>query len=203
MGLAGVLSAAGDIGGGLVSGAFNAAESAKARHWQEKMYDQRHQREVNDLRAAGLNPILSAGASPGGVGGAPSATMPDLGGAVGEGISTALAVKNAKADLDIKAKESHNRQLDVEAKQRMYDWLDKNPQWKDMYYAGMLAHGAGMNPNVMTPVMTANSGNMAQRVRDAVDSMRDWVFGPGADHRPAEISKEEIRQRFGKPKGGE
>lgn len=42
---------------------FNANEAQKSRDWQERMSKHSHQYEVADLKAAGLNPVLSAGGS--------------------------------------------------------------------------------------------------------------------------------------------
>lgn len=51
---------AANIIGGADANRKNIHEARRARRWQETMYNTAHQREVEDLREAGLNPILSA-----------------------------------------------------------------------------------------------------------------------------------------------
>lgn len=69
---------------------FNSAEAQKNRDWQQMMSNTAHQREVADLQAAGLNPILSAS---GGNGAAVTS------GATASGVTSA----GAKGEVDTSA----------------------------------------------------------------------------------------------------
>jgi len=76
--------------------ALGVREAQRNREFQERMSSTAHQREVEDLQKAGLNPMLSAnqGASQ------PSGAMADYGG-LDRAVANALAVRQANATIEL------------------------------------------------------------------------------------------------------
>lgn len=91
----------GDIAGAGISAASNAKQAELNRQFQERMSNTSHQRQVADMRAAGINPMLSgmkgAGAStPGGA----QATMPDLSGIGSRAATSAAGYQQRRAQRE-------------------------------------------------------------------------------------------------------
>ncbi|AXH74197.1 MAG: DNA pilot protein [Microviridae sp.] len=93
---------------------FNSAQAAVTMNWQKMMSDTAHQREVADLKAAGINPMVTAmggtGASTPSGATAAATGNPKMENAIGVGMSTALQsarlrqdLKNAQADIILKS----------------------------------------------------------------------------------------------------
>ena len=70
-----VLGPVGSLVGGIFTNSANQKMASDNRDWQREVSSTAHQREVADLKAAGLNPILSAGGAGAATGAGAQATM--------------------------------------------------------------------------------------------------------------------------------
>lgn len=89
----------GDALGGIAQGVASAASARKQMAFQERMSSTAHQREVKDLQAAGLNPLLSVmggpgASSPGGAG----SQIPDI-------AASAAHIRRTRGELALMTKE--------------------------------------------------------------------------------------------------
>lgn len=110
MGFGAILSGVGSIGsavGGFFGNSSASKEAAKNREWQERMDNTKRQRDVEDLLAAGLNPILAAqygGSVPSGAVAAQTNPMSGL----GENVNSAVKMTTIdKRKLDIEQQQTN------------------------------------------------------------------------------------------------
>lgn len=90
------------LGGFGASSANKAASKAQKREqaFIREQMNNRHQWEVDDLKAAGLNPMLSAGAAPS-MGGSPTRQIFDEGAAAGAGAVSATSSRRNSKESDL------------------------------------------------------------------------------------------------------
>lgn len=94
------LGIAAGIGGTIYSARAAKEEAEKNRKFQAEMSNTAHQREVRDLMASGLNPLLSANSGASSPSGS-MADLPDFGDAISRHTAAALAVRAAESNIEL------------------------------------------------------------------------------------------------------
>lgn len=121
-------------GAGILGTVANLWSASNQMKFQERMANTAHQREVEDLRKAGLNPILSAmrGGAPSPAGA--SATAQDMKG-IGEGVASAARLKA----VDLKHLENETKQADTAAAAQASQAAKNLAEMKHLEFANELA----------------------------------------------------------------
>jgi len=144
----------------------NRANTALAREqmaFQERMSSTAHQREVADLRAANLNPVLSAkygGAS------TPSGAMPTIQNPHANTRIRGIELATAMANNELTKSEARGAKADAEIKEQESRMRTKEPVGKALEWLRLFQNSAGS--------LVGTVGNLIPQVR-AVNALRGAV----------------------------
>lgn len=188
------------MGGGLASGALSLAgsmisasqagkQAREAEEFSQYMRSTAHQVEVQDLKKAGLNPVLSAGGGGASPGPGFQAPVPDYGKSLSSGVSSGAMMASVR-------KENQLKDVEIGLRKGMVKWLNSNPQYKDVFYGMMAANRAGVTGDKMLAFMGVNSAirsGLVGRLRDWMEYAVDRYWTNPESYEEATLSPEDIQ----------
>lgn len=179
-------SVAGSVLGSAVQNHYNSANAAQANAWNVENYKHRYQWAVDDMRAAGLNPILAATNGIGGsISGASAASvgMSDIGSTMNSARAAGAAEKQAKtaehlsisqiekilAEADSMRQRTHGIVLengilanDLNLKEQTYEKrLGYELQRMDQELQNLRLQGSYLSSGILSNIASANQSNSA------------------------------------------
>lgn len=179
-------SVAGSVLGTAVQNHYNSANAAQANAWNVENYKHRYQWAVDDMRAAGLNPILAATNGIGGsISGASAASvgMSDIGSTMNSARSASAAERQAKnvehlassqidrnvAEADYFRQNTHGVVLDNGIKANNLNLLEQTYEKRlgyelqkmDQELQNLRLQGSYLSSGVLSNLASANQSNSA------------------------------------------
>lgn len=142
--------------GGVISGLFADKAARDNRGFQEKMSNTAHQREVDDLRRAGLNPILSAGGRGASTPSGATAQVPDFGSIANSAMSVRTAYKQAEANIRSTVATARDKEIDNIISEDALRTYESDPTVRQAVIGGNLGRRAGV-PGPLGAVMGGSS----------------------------------------------
>lgn len=179
-------SVAGSVFGSAVQNHYNSANAAQANAWNVENYKHRYQWAVEDMRSAGLNPILAATNGIGGsISGASAASvgMSDIGSTMNSARSASAAERQAKnvehlassqidrnvAEADYFRQNTHGVVLDNGIKANNLNLLEQTYEKRlgyelqkmDQELQNLRLQGSYLSSGVLSNIASANQSNSA------------------------------------------
>lgn len=179
-------SVAGSVFGSAVQNHYNSANAAQANAWNVENYKHRYQWAVEDMRAAGLNPILAATNGIGGsISGASAASvgMSDIGSTMNSARAASAAERQAKnaehlaisqidknvAEADSVRQSTHGTVLqngilanDLNLREQTYEKrLGYELQRMDQELQNLRLQGSYLSSGIISNLASANQSNSA------------------------------------------
>lgn len=180
-----IASAAGQAGGGIYGISEARRNARNQRDWTLEMSQTAHQREVKDLRAAGLNPILSSGGPGASVGPGATAVTPDLAQAVGGAATSAREAMITKQRVRESKAQATSAETQAAIDKDTLQFYKDNPQLQGTAQAANLADKTGASANAAALSKAGFSINSAYRkhVKEPTEKMVDKLMKSGVKRR--------------------